>query len=131
HSEITIGFDLFIIRTWDGNDGFPDGPDMWTMRESGSLTPIINTSFSVNDTFVAPDRMQSYPSNYPASFHSYTGASESNTLGYVYSGNGEAYSAVYKIQRKIAHTNSTLALEFEGGLSQAIWDESWGLDNVY
>ncbi|MHC4905843.1 MAG: hypothetical protein ACYTEN_08500, partial [Planctomycetota bacterium] len=44
HSSITLSLDLFIIRSWDGNDdsyygGEYMGPDIWSLgvRDGGSL----------------------------------------------------------------------------------------------
>ena len=74
HDSMTVAFDLFIIRTWDGNNG----PDQWNLSVEGGPT-LLNTTF--NAFFNAQDR-QAYPGSYPGGdFPAHTGASEVGTLG--------------------------------------------------
>ena len=47
HTEITVSFNLFLIRTWDGND---DSPDIWELSVAGGSTLLI-TTFSNNEEF--------------------------------------------------------------------------------
>jgi uncharacterized repeat protein (TIGR02543 family) len=136
HSLVTVSFDLFIIRSWDGNQvndlSFlnaspysPDsivGPDIWQFQAGGNT--LLHTSFSNNVTF-----SQAYPGSYPGgSYPAQTGASVVNSLCYTYGPYN--MSAVYPMRYTFAHTGDTLVLDFSAMGLQVISDESWGLDNV-
>ncbi len=128
HTRVTLSFDLFIIRSWDGdfNDGMV-GPDRWqVLAGDGVNSPlkIIDTTFSNWNGY-----SQSYPGNYPGTQNiSLTGADEINTLGYMW--NSIPMDAVYNLEFTFEHVGSTLALDFAGLGLQGITDESWGLDNI-
>jgi len=94
HSRATVVFDLYIIRSWDGNQitrlasWLPSlqapshliGPDEWWIKVDG-LT-LLNTSFTNWD---ALGFHQAYPDAYPGGDHpARTEAVENNTLGYYY-----------------------------------------------
>jgi hypothetical protein len=120
HGAATVAFDLFVIESWDGNDTL-HGPDEWEMR-LGSGPVLLNTTFS--NTGVDGHR-QAYPDAFPAGDHpARTGAVESDTLGYTYFGD-----SVYRLTFTFAHTGPNLVLDFSA-LLRAVFDESWGLDNV-
>jgi hypothetical protein len=134
HGNVTVDFDLFIIRSMDGNAGNPiQGPDTWNLTADGVGTPLINTSFSnivPNALLGFPEGyFQAYPGDFPGgSFPYQTGAKLTNKLGFVYA--GTVLDAVYHITRKFAHTDPTLKLNYTSTQTQAIADESWGLKNV-
>jgi hypothetical protein len=127
HSAVTVAFDLFIIRTWDGNCALNDwGPDYFSLGITGDGT-LLNTTFSNGPESWA--LRQSYPDNYLAD-HSYqTGASEVNSLGYM-RGPSLPMDSVYHLQYTFAHESAGLGLYFAGSGLQGLADESWGLDNV-
>ncbi|MCK4629415.1 MAG: hypothetical protein KAT56_10455, partial [Sedimentisphaerales bacterium] len=114
HSELTVSFDLFILRSWDG-DNFT--PDIWEFR-------VLNGPIFLHTTFnnhqdgsihfpVTPT--QSYPNNYPGDSHySFTGASEINTLGYTHPSidSDEPQSSVYNLTFTFPHSNNSLVLNF-------------------
>jgi len=117
HRAVTVSFDLFILKSWDGNNN-DTGPDIWRLGAGGQF--FLNTTFSN----VGYD--QAYPGGYPGgSFPSYTGAQEIDTLGYTYYGD-----SVYLLRFTIPHTANNLALQLSASGLQEIKDESWGLDNV-
>ena len=130
HTNITLGFDFFQIRSWDGNYNLNPvvDPDFWTLQLTGSPTPLLYTTF-----ICAADTgyYQSYPSNYPASFPAYTGASEVDTLGYYDPNSTTKDDGVYHMHFSSVHTGNSLQVQFIGGETQAVTDESWGLDNVF
>lgn len=124
HTEVTLSFDFYAIRTWDGNT-WP-GPDNFAVRVVGGET-ILDTTFVVSE----PDnwRTQSYPA--PTGQGDYvqrTGAIENNTLGYFWK--GIACDAVWHMDLTFEHAGPNLAVDFIGSGLQNIDDESWGLDNV-
>lgn len=135
HSQVTLSFALFIIRSWDGNaTATGKGPDVWDLRV-GSGPTLLHTSFSNNGFFPGLDR-QSYPDVFPGSDHpARTGAAENNTLGYTFAflspGIGtRAVDSVYLITRTFAHRSPSLTVHFSASGLQKLADESWGLDNV-
>ncbi len=139
HDQVRISFDLYIIRSWDGNYTYANqlptalqalmedeiiGPDEWMLAAGGQ--ELIHTTFS---NWISPEFSQSYPGVYPHDdYPSRTGAAESSTLGYLF-GPFE-HDTVYHITRVINHSDAALLLEFSAKGLQGIKDESWGLDNV-
>jgi uncharacterized repeat protein (TIGR01451 family) len=141
HTRATVAFDLYVIRSWDGNTittTIPSvagvsslspqgiiviGPDVWQMGQAGS-EPLLRTTFSNWD-----DQRQAYPGgagtgDYPAM----TGATEVDSLGYVYL--NSPLDSVYRLTSTFGHTDRDLVLDFSAMGLQNIEDESWGLDNV-
>ena len=127
HLSATVTFDLLILQTWNGN-GLTEpepGPDHWSVRVTGG--PVLcDTTFTGYNGGVH----QAFPDPYPGGdYPALTGASETNTLGYVWS--GEPMDSVYRrLSYSFAHTGDSLQLVFTGSNLQGIGDESWGLDNV-
>ncbi len=120
HCRLHVEFDLFIMKSWDGNS-LPAacGPDIWCMGIVGDAAPIINTTFAVG-------ARQAYPGSYPGGDNAArTGASEpNNSLGVTGSDN------VYHIIADGLNTGNTAVLTFYSTSLQGAADESWGLDNV-
>jgi hypothetical protein len=124
HASINLSFDLFIIRTWDARTQPAAGPDRWGLAVAGGPV-LLDTTFS--NTF----RPQDYPDAFDtASNAARTGAVENNTLGFVWSDDGQTYDSVYHPNFSFTHTNSTLTLQFSASGLQELDNESWGLDNV-
>ena len=135
HTEVRISFDLYIIRTWDGNG--PSGPDVWDLGVDGEPM-LLHTTFS--NTGIQASQGQDYPDNYPEGDNpARTGAAESNTLGFtVVDYSNEVMDTVYHFNGEnsfdFAHTESSVVLNFSGfvesTLVHGVYDESWGIDNV-
>jgi len=135
HSELTVSFDLFILRSWDGSQA--GMPDIWNLSILSGPT-LINTTFNnhhpdhVHSTF-----LQAYPGEYPNDGNpSYTGAVEICTLGYTHpsAGDNRPMDAVYNLTFTFPHLASSIVLNFATSLTEGmdpsgVWDESWGLDN--
>jgi len=121
HVMATVALDLFIIRTWDGNNTMNMyGPDIWDMRQTGSATPLLRTTFCVHSP------PQAYPDMFPGGNNpARTGAAENSTLGYP-----EGYDSVYRIIKSFPHTGNSLQVDFSGSGLQSLSDEAWGLDNI-
>jgi len=126
HTNVTVAFDLMLIRSWDGTRG----PDIWELNVDGT-TPLVHTIFQVHDTFTTqPFPHQSFPDPYLAGSNAaFTGASEIDTLGYFY--NNEPEDCVYRMTYSCVHTNPSLQINFVGLTDEPIANESWGLDNVF
>lgn len=124
HTAVTVAFDLFIIRSWDGNSE-TWGPDVWDLSVDGGPT-LFHTTFSYGGE-------QAYPDAYPGGAHpARTGAAETNTLGYsfVYARETLQADSVYHLQVTFPHDARSLVLNFSGSGLQHLADESWGLDNL-
>jgi hypothetical protein len=131
HSELTISFDLFVIRTWDGNGTGCHGPDVWDLSVANGPT-LLHTTF--NNPFPGCESTpQAFPDAFPGGSHPFqTGASEVNTLGFTFPGvpgNG-VIDSVYNLSFTFPHSASSVTFDFKGMLSTPGSDESWGLDNV-
>jgi hypothetical protein len=131
HKTVIVKFDLYILRSWDGeNPG--DGPDNWGLKLEDSAGLIL-TSFTngatIRQKFACIDGQETTPACQAAGAMGFTGAAARNTLGY-------GQDSVYKIKRTFAHDRSFLMLTFFGDLRESIPgnrntnNESWGLDNV-
>lgn len=123
HTHAMVTFDLYILKSWDGNN--PNyGPDRWSLRVKGGQT-LLATTFSNNPKTGAYDlSLQNYPIVNSAP---QTGASAVNTLGYKFYGD-----SIYHLSFTFAHTAKSLALNFSSSLfeGKGTDDESWGLGNV-
>lgn len=128
HSQVTVTFDLYMIRTMDGNG--PEGPDSWTLTENGSTLIATNfataTGLGQTQDFGGPDGSGGYLTG--GHYAPFTGATEVATLGFL---NGSfVEDAVFPLSFTFADASSSLNFNFIGGQNQGIDDESWGLDNV-
>jgi len=116
HQKVSVSFDLYIIRSWNGNDDSL-GPDRWMIEADSAL--LMLTTFS--NRLGIP---QAFPGQYPGQdYPRFTGAAEKFTLGY-------GTDSVYRLTFTIAHTQATLDLDFTASGLQEISNESWGLDNI-
>jgi YVTN family beta-propeller protein len=124
HSSITVSFDLYVLKSWDGNGVLGSGPDTFDFGVTGAAAPLLHTSFGNY-----PGQVQAFPGTHPGPSNSDgTGASERNTLGYSFYGD-----TVYRLTYTFAHTASSLTLNFAASLPDGdpgLHNESWGLDNV-
>jgi hypothetical protein len=122
HTEIKVVFELYILRSWDGNVN----PDIWEFKVDEQS--LLLTTFDNQDFY--SDHSQAYPDNYREGSHPpRTGAKENNTLGYQFA--GRPMDAVYNLSFTVPHAASTLDLTFTAkGLMADLADESWGIDNV-
>lgn len=137
HGGLRVSFDLYVIRSWDGNQivqgGALVGPDRWRLMVSGGptllLTTFSNTDFNISFTY-----RQAYPGAFPGGdYPPRSGAAEVNTLGFLVDYGGlyqGALDAVYHFSYEVQHSAATLSLLFSAAGLQDISDESWGIDNV-
>jgi hypothetical protein len=122
HTFMTVAFDLYILKSWDGNNG-TYGPDRWRLSVQDGPT-LFETTFSNNPKTGADLSRQNYPvSNSPRQ----SGAASVNTLGYTFYGD-----SIYHLIFNFPHAGDTLMLHFSSSLfeGKGTDDESWGLDNV-
>ncbi len=126
HAEVTIEFDLYINKSWDGIGSA--GNDVWKIQADGST--LLQTTFSNVPlsfwSFFSGNWRQSYPGSYPGGNNPLKrGAVESNSLGFSYFGD-----SVYHFSFTVPHTADTLTYTFTGSGLEGVSNESWGLDNV-
>ena len=122
HSFMTVAFDLYVLKSWDGNNS-RYGPDRWRLRVQDGPT-LLETTFSNNPKTGADLSLQDFPlANSPQQ----SGASSVNTLGYTFYGD-----SIYHLSFNFPHAGDTLMLNFSSSLfeGKGTGDESWGLDNV-
>ena len=145
HTRLSLSFELFLIRSWDGNDTtvFNDalGPDSWSVSVSDG-PDLLNKTFSNGNPAgqsYAPSPFSAgctpYSGTQPAGiFNPMTGASECYSLGYSYQDipneTNQAMDSVYSFNFLFDHTGSSLVLNFGASGLQELADESWGIDNV-
>jgi prepilin-type N-terminal cleavage/methylation domain-containing protein/prepilin-type processing-associated H-X9-DG protein len=115
HGTITVSFDLYVIRAWQGN--------AWELR-------VVDGDTLLHTTFSNLAANQAYPDEAPGGDNpARTGAAESNTLGYEHPPDG-VMDTVYQLSTTFDHTTSGLELEFAASGLPAITEASWGLAKV-
>lgn len=126
----SVSFDVYVIRSWNGND-FSFGPDLFTASfNNGVLSiPIVHTTFSNLDD---DESNQSYYQNFLASNPAGTGASGTGTLGYDNFGWVGFSDSVYSIGTAwgFGATHADAVLTFAAFGLEGIDNESWGIDNL-
>jgi ankyrin repeat protein len=129
HREIAITFDLFILRTWDGNDSNA-GPDVWSLSVMDGPTLLL-TTFSNDVELVGSNlKIQAYPGEYPGDHNvSFAEAAEKNTLGYtIYQ--VTKMDAVYRLRYTFTHSSRAILFRFAANNLEPLDNESWGITNV-
>lgn len=133
NTEVFVDFDLYVIQAWEGH-GSGSGPDIWTLLADGAT--VISASFSNTN-----DAPQSYPTDYdggsPTDNGAGRGAAAHNTLGYLGHVEASQYptgspwdDVTYRVSLALPHTADALTLDFAASGLEAVYDESWGLDNL-
>jgi hypothetical protein len=132
HKTVTVQFDLYILKSWDGEEPV-SGPDIWGLKSDDGVA-LIDTTFTNVSTnrqrFGCKSGEVITPSCQNIGGIGPFGAALVNTLKFV------PWDSVYKIKRTISHDRSFLILNFYGALREAppavttIENESWGLDNM-
>src|SRR5439155_20760742 len=117
HTVARVSFDLLVIRSWDGNN-FPFGPDVWSVAVAGGPT-LLQTTF--NNTGGSQSYPGTFQSQNPPGFPPRTGAAESNTLGYFFSGTPQ--DTIYHFDFTFPDSSNVLVLNFAGSGLQALTDE--------
>ena len=123
HSALQVAFDLYILKSWDGNSP-AFGRDRFVLSVAGGPT-LLDTTFSNNAKTNTDGSYQDYPApNSPP----WSGIFSTNTLGY----SGFFYDGIYRLQYTFTHTGNHVTLNFRSSLfeGKGTGDESWGLDNV-
>jgi hypothetical protein len=128
HNSLTLVFDLYILKSWDGNNPIY-GPDRWSVAISGGPT-LLETTFSNNFKTGNDLSLQDYPSTNSSP---QTGAFATNLLGYGF----WFGDAAYHMSFTFPHAAGSVTVAFSSSLSEgkseqvhSTRDESWGLDNV-
>ncbi len=122
HVRVTLGFDLLVLKSWDGASP-RYGPDRMSVRVLSGPT-LLDTTFSNNPKIQTDRSDQDYPASHSPP---QTGAKAVQSLGYTFFGD-----STYRFDFTFPHTSSTLVLEFRGDLfeGKGTDDESWGIDDV-
>ena len=136
-AAVSVTFDLYVIRSWDGN-GPSNGPDRWSLTSGTgpSAVTLLNETFDNTSGVPADSKFrQSYGGRgRTGEFLPETGVSEENKLGYTFNFSktgvqpiDTTYAMAYEF---VAEADGTAVLTFAGSGLQSLADESWGLDNV-
>jgi len=126
HRLLRISFELFVIRSWDGNaEG--GGPDVLDVRVNGGAL-LLYTTFA--SALQVPGGKQAYPDSVIAAEGNaaFTGAFETSTLGFTHL--KRVLDAVYALRLTFPHASPSVKLEFSASGLEDLDNESWGLDNV-
>lgn len=149
NSRVRLSFDVYFIRSWDGNDtrvssiindpnGQVYGPDFFNVRVAGGPL-LLHETFS-NGNPAGQSYSPYGPSILPPStgYGSMTGAAEAYSLGYTFGNFIESQNqnkidvmdSVYHFDFGFTHALSALQIDFFAENLQSMADESWGIDNV-
>jgi hypothetical protein len=128
HTGIIISFDVYILRSWDGNSP-AYGPDQFIIKLDDDRI-IMNTTFSNNPKVAEDGSDQCFPIMNGELAHNrpWVDAAATGTLGY----NKFFAEGIYRISLPIAHSGQNLTIRFGSSLfeGKGTKDEGWGLDNV-
>jgi len=100
HSALALTFDLYILKSWDGNNPIY-GPDRWSVAISGGPT-LLTTTFSNNVKTGSDLSFQDFPSTNSAP---QAGAFQTNLLGYGF----WFGDAAYHMSFTFPHTGSAVS----------------------
>ncbi len=139
HRCVRVTFDLFIIRSWDGEQvnepSLPTacGPDVWELQVQGGPV-LISSSFSNVNQAPPYTYLQSFPDWHgDGLYQPKTAAAEKDTLGFLHQYNAQGpivSDAAYSFSLTFPHSAKDLSLLFKSQGLESIKLESWGLDNV-
>ena len=118
-TQLTISFDEFIIRSWDGNGQMGFGPDTAAFSIGGANT--LTSTFANGQV----GNTQNFPT---AGSAAEAGAAQVDTLGYQFL--GQPRDSIYALSFNWFNTNSTQTFTWSASGLQELADESWGIDNV-
>jgi hypothetical protein len=123
HDALGLKFDLYIIRSWDG-DSSRYGPDRFKVQIAGGPV-LLDTTFSNNPKTNMDGSYQAYPTSRS---QPWTGALYTGTLGY----DRFFKDAIYRLEYRVPHSGSRANIQFTSSLfeGKGTQDEAWGLDNV-
>jgi len=131
HTRMRVSFDLFVIRSWNGNEVQEGaGPDHWMLTVDDET--LLNTTFANRPSSAD----QAFPGNYPdEQYPPQTGAAEVDSLGYMYFDfigptSELPQSAVYHMVFTVEHETDATTVSFSASGLEGLDNESWGLDNV-
>jgi cellulase (glycosyl hydrolase family 5) len=123
HRALRVAFDLYLLKSWDGNSP-AYGPDRWSFAVEGGPT-LLDTTFSNNPKLMTDGSDQDYPRPGSAPW---SGAASTGTLGY-----GDFFKdSTYRLEFRFPHTARAVRLDFKSSLfeGKGTADESWGLGSV-
>lgn len=127
HSSVTVSFELYIMRWWDGNGENGFGPDEWQLTADGGVIFRSNFAFQSLDptplTQAYPDEVA--PIGVGATNPPRSGNTATDHLG--------PRSTTYTITRTFPHTGGNIDLGFAklpAGVPEPAANEGWGIDNV-
>lgn len=143
HSVISITTNLYIHDSWDGNQAFPGGPDIWgirvdewvSIRNKLAEELIFETSFSnsvCNEVFCL---RQSFPDQHEGLFNPRSGALNTQLPGICQLINEPNGTTLYRIEKVFPHKGQSLAVQFYDRLEQSNsqdqgCDESWSIGEL-
>jgi len=126
---VTLGFDLFVLDSWDGTNG-SYGPDRFKVAMDG--VDVLDTTFS-NVSFYTQD----YPNpTGTGSFAYQTNADDKDASAGGTLPNGYFGNSLYKFGGGVNPSfsaiagSSTMTFSFTGSNLQGGSDDSWAIDNV-
>jgi hypothetical protein len=123
HRTLRVVFDIYIIRSWDG-DSAAYGPDRFILSVADG-SKLLDTTFSNNPKTNSDGSFQSYPVPHSPPW---TGALSTGTLGY----DRFFRDAIYRLSYALPHAKNSVTIKFISSLfeGKGTMDEAWGLDNV-
>ncbi len=117
HSNVTVSYDLYALRSLDGDTG-GYGPDAFTFKVDGTTV--------TNYTFGFPGNTQSYP---VAGSPGDAGAVAIDPNAFGYGGYFDG-AVTYSFTQQLVDSAAGLTLDFIGNSNQAWNDEGFGINNV-
>ena len=120
HTSVNLSFDMYAIRSLDGNHEFCCGPDAFKVTVDG-VTVLLDSTFTTWS-----GNTQDYPTVGSAHGSGSIGTS-ADAFGYgLYFGGAD----IYRFSFDVPSTASSIKFSFSGNTDQDWADEGFGIDNV-
>ena len=132
HSSVTVGFDVDVLLSMDGDGQYGGGRDQFLVTYAGSASGTLLDADYANYKGVTQDNGGQGTPIIPHGYPSLTGSDPAlrNTFGYAYAGEASIDDSVYHYSLTVADTSPALAIAFTSNATELPANEFYGIDNV-
>ena len=132
HDSVTVGFDIDVLLSMDGDGGFGGAQDQFLATYAGLTAGTLLDADFANYKGTTQDNGGQGTPIIPHGYASLTGSDPAlrNTFGYLYMGRAFAGNSVYHFSFTVADTSPAFAVAFTSNTSETADNEFYGIDNV-
>ena len=132
HGSVTIGFDVDVLLTMDGDGQYGGGRDQFLATYAGSTSGTLLDTDYANYKGTTQDNGGQGTPVIPHGYAALTGSDPAlrNTFGYSYKGDASVDDSVYHYSLTVADASPTLSIAWTSNATEAVGNEFYGIDNV-